>query len=138
MDDRALIHACQQGDETAWQLLYARHQPRLWGYFRTLTQNDPAADFEELCQETWLQVVRSLPAYEARLDGDAAFFPWLAVLARHRLLAEHRRNAARVQTVFGLPDPNEQIDVSNTAVSRVFARALLQQLPDPLDQKSLV
>lgn len=135
MDDRDLIGACQQGCEDAWAELYARHQPRLWGYFRTLTQNDPAADFAELCQETWSQVVRSLPSYDARLEGDAAFFPWLAVLARHRLLAELRRRASRVQVVFGLPDPSEQIDVANTAISRVFARALVEQLPDPLDRQ---
>lgn len=137
MDDHDLIEACQAGCEDAWQQLYQRHQPRLWCYFRTLARTNPDADFEELCQDTWETVVRWIGRFEIMLPGTAVFFPWLAVVARHRYIAMLRRKMRRVQVVYDPPELDDPINVEQTAIGRVFARYLLQQLPDPLNRHVL-
>lgn len=131
-DDAPIIAAAQAGEADAWQALYARYQPSLWGFFRCLTRGAP--DLADYCQETWLHVARDLGRYEHR----GAFWAWLSMVARHVWIAQGRRAARRVQCVFGADMIiREQDDPADSAIQRAFARALIGHLSDPRDREIL-
>ncbi|MFJ5674319.1 RNA polymerase sigma factor [Streptomyces sp. NPDC093097] len=95
------VQAAQDGDETAFRLVYRAIHPRLLGYVRTLVGE---ADAEDVASEAWLQITRDL----ARFTGDAdRFRGWTARIARNRAL-DHIRMRGRRPAVGG--DESELAD----------------------------
>ncbi|MFG3296581.1 RNA polymerase sigma factor [Streptomyces sp. NPDC048179] len=90
----AAVRAAQDGDETAFRVVYRAVQPRLLGYVRTLV-GDP--DAEDVASEAWLQIARDLD----RFSGDAdRFRGWAARIARNRAL-DHIRMRGRRPAIGG-------------------------------------
>ncbi|MFF7469634.1 sigma-70 family RNA polymerase sigma factor [Streptomyces sp. NPDC008092] len=90
----AAVRAAQDGDETAFRIVYRAVQPRLLGYVRTLV-GDP--DAEDVASEAWLQIARDLD----RFSGDAdRFRGWAARIARNRAL-DHIRMRGRRPAIGG-------------------------------------
>jgi RNA polymerase sigma-70 factor, ECF subfamily len=90
----AAVRAAQDGDETAFRVVYRAVQPRLLGYVRTLV-GDP--DAEDVASEAWLQIARDLD----RFEGDAdRFRGWAARIARNRAL-DHIRMRGRRPAIGG-------------------------------------
>lgn len=92
MDDVQLaiaIKAAQNGDETAFRIVYRSVHPRLLAYVRTLVG---PTDSEDVASEAWLQIARDLD----RFRGDAdRFRGWAARIARNRAVDHLRRLGRR-------------------------------------------
>lgn len=82
--DDALVRAAQQGDRTAFGLLYARYSRMVHGI---LLARVPFSDVDDLVQDVFLQALRRLSDLR-----DVSRFPgWLASIARNRATDFHRR-----------------------------------------------
>lgn len=90
----AAVRAAQDGDETAFRIVYRTVHPRLLGYVRTLVGD---GDAEDITSESWLQIARDL----GRFSGDAdRFRGWAARIARNRAL-DHIRMRGRRPAIGG-------------------------------------
>lgn len=94
-DDTGLVERLRQGDEAALVELMARYQPTMLRAARATVGSWAVA--EEVCQDTWLAVVRGIGAFE----GRSSFRTWLFHIARNRA----RASAGREQRA-GRPDPH--------------------------------
>lgn len=70
-EDRGLIARAQQGDTAAFRQLVERHQRRAFAIALSLVRDEN--DANELVQEAFLRVYRSLPSFQ----GGSSFFTWL-------------------------------------------------------------
>ncbi|HEY3382565.1 MAG TPA: sigma-70 family RNA polymerase sigma factor [Vicinamibacterales bacterium] len=66
-----LLDRARRGEARALEVLFARYLPRLhaWARRRVPTWARDAVDTEDLVQETVLQTLRRLPAFEPQRDG---------------------------------------------------------------------
>jgi RNA polymerase sigma-70 factor, ECF subfamily len=87
--DGALIEAIAQGERRAMQVLYARHNVRVYRFIVGLTRDESLA--EDLVSEVFLDVWRKAGQFEARSKVST----WLLAIARHKTYSafEHRRDA---------------------------------------------
>lgn len=84
MDDDELIISLANGDEKALRELFSRHAPWMAARLRAVL---PAADVEDVLQETFLAVWRSAGAYRAQDSAGG----WLWVIARRQAAMWLRR-----------------------------------------------
>jgi RNA polymerase sigma-70 factor (ECF subfamily) len=88
----ALIQRIVQGDQSASQLLLARHRDRLKNMVavrmdrRLLPRLDPSDVVQETLAEAWQQLADYVQ------HRPIPFYPWLRQLAWQRLIAHHRRH----------------------------------------------
>ncbi|WP_461014520.1 RNA polymerase sigma factor, partial [Streptomyces daliensis] len=89
---------------------------------------------DDISQDTWLEVWRSLPTLRA---SDDRAFGWLAVIARRTICRHFRRASATRET----PTPFEGVtarllpsapSAEEVAVERVTAAAMLRDPASPL------
>jgi RNA polymerase sigma-70 factor, ECF subfamily len=103
------IRAAQDGDETAFRVLFRHLQPRLLRYLTGLV----GPDAEDVAADAWLQIARDLGSFH----GDAdKFRGWASRVARNRAI-DHLRYMNR------RPVSSHQVDdlidlVSNENVER--------------------
>jgi RNA polymerase sigma-70 factor (ECF subfamily) len=83
--EACLIQRAQQGDEEAFATLYQLHKKRVYSVCLQMTKD--VADAEDLTQEAFLQVFRSVHS----LRGDSAFSTWLYRIAVNTVLMKLRR-----------------------------------------------
>ncbi len=88
--DEALIARYARGDVAAFEMLYRRHEMRIWRYLQRNVGNRATAD--ELMQEVWFAVARDATRYEPA----ARFTTWLFTIARNRMIDSIR--TSRPQT----------------------------------------
>jgi RNA polymerase sigma-70 factor (ECF subfamily) len=98
--DEQLMHAYASGDDRAFEMLYDRHEKRLWRYvFRSVRD---AASADELAQDVWLRVVAQAASYAPSAGAPdrpvARFTTWLFTIARHRVI-DHLRAARPVDSL---------------------------------------
>jgi RNA polymerase sigma factor (sigma-70 family) len=96
-----LIAAAVQGDLAAFEVLYRRFSPRIFGLCLRLTGQREAA--EDCTQEAFIAAWRGLAGFERR----SSFFTWLQRIAIHAAIG--RRRGLRVvremaEPADGLPD----------------------------------
>jgi RNA polymerase sigma-70 factor, ECF subfamily len=87
--DEALIGRYARGDAAAFELLYRRHELRVWRYLQRNLRDAATAD--ELMQEVWFAVARDAPRYLP----SARFTTWLFTIAHNRMIDSiraHRRH----------------------------------------------
>jgi len=84
--DETLIARYCRGDAAAFELLYRRHEMRIWHYLKRNVGNPAAAD--ELMQEVWFAVARDAPRYAP----TARFTTWLFAIAHNRMIDSIRKN----------------------------------------------
>lgn len=87
--DELLAIRCQLGERDAFDALIARWHEPVWRYLRGLAGADEAA--ADLSQDTWLRVLRGIPA----LRDPARFRAWLFGIARRAAMDRLRRRYAR-------------------------------------------
>jgi RNA polymerase sigma-70 factor (ECF subfamily) len=112
MDDDELIAAVARGDDAALRELFARNAPWLAARLRTAL---PAADVEDVLQETFLAVWRGAARY--RLEGAGG---WLWGIARRQSALWLRRRgqaALRLDAVEAV-DGRAPADLAEAALSR--------------------
>src|SRR5947199_1425900 len=112
MDDDELVSRVAAGDDTALRELFGRHAPWLAVRLRTVL---PAADVEDVLQETFLAAWRGAGGYRPQ----GACGGWLWGIARRQAALLLRRRGAADQAVTSLaagltagqdaPDPAETV-----------------------------
>jgi RNA polymerase sigma-70 factor, ECF subfamily len=83
--DEALIDLIADGDKRAMQVLYARHNVRVYRFILRLTGNQSLA--EDLVSEVFLDVWRQAEGFEAKSQAST----WLLAIARYKALSALRR-----------------------------------------------
>lgn len=124
-EDVELVRRCQRGDRSAFLQLFRRHRADVVRLIHRML--GPSADLEDLVQEVFLQVHRSVSAFR----GSSRFTTWLyrvtvnVVLMHRRALRSRPRLAAEDEAppmVDAAPLPDEQM--ARDARVRAFYRLL--------------
>lgn len=105
--DAFLIEAVQRGDAAAWATVIDRYQGRLLSFARRMLAQP--SDAEDLVQDTFLGLLRSLPRY----DPERSLETYLFAILRHKL-HDHFRQARK-----GQRQSLEQLDLDETPASWV-------------------
>src|SRR5580658_3645318 len=84
-----LVQRAQCGDEHAFASLYELHKRRVYAVCLKMTKD--VADAEDLTQEAFLQVFRSVNSFR----GDSAFSTWLYRIAVNTVLMKLRRRKSQ-------------------------------------------
>jgi RNA polymerase sigma-70 factor, ECF subfamily len=85
--DEALLGLIANGDKSAMQVLYGRHNVRLFRFLIRLVDNQATA--EDLVSEVFVEVWRD----SAKFEGRSQVATWLLAIARHKALSALRRSA---------------------------------------------
>jgi len=133
-DDAQLVDRLRAGDEAAFVELVRRYQPRLLRLAEATVGSRAVA--EEVCQDTWLAVMRGVE----RFEGRSSFKTWL-----FRILLNRARTSATREQRAGKPedDLTERFDASGAWAEppvpwadrvddRVVAEKLAQRIRDLL------
>jgi RNA polymerase sigma-70 factor, ECF subfamily len=113
MNDDELIARLAGGDDAALRELFFRHVPWLGARLRTVL---PAADVEDVLQETFLALWRGAAGY--RLEGPAAGWLW-GIARRQAALWLRRRGPAELLLPALLAPPGPPgADLAEAAVTR--------------------
>lgn len=85
MDDAALVRRCLRGDAGAWEDIVHSHTRRVYNLCYRFTARREEA--EDLTQEVFLRVFRTLKSYDA---GQGPLGVWLHRVARNLLIDHYR------------------------------------------------
>ena len=128
-----LIRRAQQGEEAAFGKLYQLHKKRVYSVCLQMTKD--VADAEDLTQEAFLQVFRSVGSFR----GDSAFSTWLYRIAVNTVLMKLRRRKAPPLVSLDEPmsseTPSLKRDIGKTdpalsgAIDRIALRRAVEELP---------
>ncbi|MGW0957078.1 RNA polymerase sigma factor [Streptomyces sp. NPDC002545] len=109
----AAVAQAQDGNETAFMVVYRIVQPRLLGYLRGLVGQDA----QVVASEAWHEIARDLDRFQG---DDADFRGWSAAIARHRALDHLRRSRGR-STATALEPEMAEIPSSHSTCDQVLA-----------------
>jgi len=130
MGDEELIGRVARGDEQALRALFHRHAPMLAVRLRAML---PAADVEDVLQETFIGVWRGASRY--RPDGAGAAWLWGIARRQAALLLRRRRGATSdlvaLAAVLELPSGPDPAEVAVSRVDLEAAEAELGPLGSP-------
>jgi RNA polymerase sigma-70 factor, ECF subfamily len=131
--ERSLVQRAQRGDEAAFATLFQLHKKRVYSVCLQMTKD--VADAEDLTQEAFMQVFRSINSFR----GDSAFSTWLYRVAVNTVLMKLRRRKS--PPVLSLDEPvssdspslkrevgKEDLSLSG-AVDRIALRRAIEELP---------
>jgi RNA polymerase sigma-70 factor (ECF subfamily) len=113
MDDDGLIAAVATGDDGALRELFSRHAPWLAARLRSVL---PAADVEDVLQETFLAVWRGAAAY--RPEGAAGGWIWGIGRRQAALFLRRAGPSSLVLPAVTAADGRAAADPAETALSR--------------------
>ncbi len=80
--DAELIQRCREGDAEAWDALFDKYYPIAARFVFQLSADFCHEDTEEICQETFLAVVRNLGSFQ----GKSTFQTWLLRIAANKAM----------------------------------------------------
>src|SRR5262249_6977389 len=126
--DEALIELIAEGDKRAMQVLYARHNVRVFRFIVRLTGNTSTA--EDLVSEVFLDVWRQADAFEAKCQVST----WLLAIARYKALSALRRRSDeqlddKVAATIEDPSDNPKTIVYQKDRSALVQKCLTQLSP---------
>ena len=126
--DVALIRSIAAGDKQAMQILFARHNVRIFRFLVRFVGDTSAA--EDLVSEVFLDVWR----HAGRFRGRAQVTTWLLALARNKALSALRRRSTEElddKTVAAIEDPqdNPEVTIQNRQTSEILLNCLTQLSP---------
>lgn len=127
-----LVQRAQRGDEEAFAELFHSHRKRVYSVCLLMTGD--VAEAEDLTQDTFLQMFRSIGNFR----GDSAFSTWLHRVAVNTVLMKRRRkpppmfsldepvlpDSPALRFELGRNDPN-----LSGAIDRISLRRAIQALP---------
>jgi RNA polymerase sigma-70 factor (ECF subfamily) len=123
--DEALISLIADGDKRAMQVLYARHNVRVYRFILRLTGNQTLA--EDLVSEVFLDVWRQAEGFESKSQVST----WLLAIARYKALSALRRRtdehlddhmAATIEDAADNPETVVGTKDRNTIVQKCLTR----------------
>jgi RNA polymerase sigma-70 factor (ECF subfamily) len=92
------MQAVQRGEVRAFEILFERYRPRLFGFL--IRRCTDASTAEDLLQETWLRVVRA----RDRFDSRRRFSTWLFQIANNLCRDRARRREVELRGTQGMRD----------------------------------
>ncbi len=107
-----LVERCLAGDPSAWEQLVRAHHRRV--YILCYRFTGRSAEAEDLTQEVFLRVFRTLKSYRA---DEGAFATWLTSVTRN-LLIDHYRKARRDRVLEPLEDQLPLLEEKAAPASR--------------------
>jgi len=124
--DAVLLSLVAQGKRDALELLFRRHNAKVFRFLARLLDNEAVA--EELVSEVFLEVWRHAGAFAARSQAST----WLLSIARHKALSVLRRRRTEQldeETAGRIEDPADSPEVAlqKTQQSAIL-RDVLEQL----------
>ncbi len=132
--DEGLMLRFAAGDVRAFEILYRRHEMKVWRYIYRSVSDQGVAD--DLMQDVWFAVSQAARRYQP----SARFTTWVFTLAHHRIVDRYRRTRAvqslDVATDDGGPwverlatganaDPQTQTESAQTSVAVLAAVSAL-------------
>jgi RNA polymerase sigma-70 factor (ECF subfamily) len=127
-DERLMVRV-QRGEIPAFEALFERYRPRLFGFLARRCGDDAAA--EDLFQETWLRVVRA----RHRFDPRRRFSTWLFQIANNLCRDRARRLAVEGREREAMRSQIDPVAPAATPTPPALGRALerrIAALPDRL------
>ena len=129
LSDLHLARTAGQGDMTAFEELYRRHNRRVYSVCLRMTHN--VSEAEDLTQEAFVQLFRKIGSFR----GDSAFTTWLHRLTVNQVLMHFRKRSVKlelttedgetpVQIVRGTENPNRM-----TVLDRISLDKAVGELP---------
>ncbi|MEE3325876.1 MAG: RNA polymerase sigma factor [Myxococcota bacterium] len=91
--DQTLIDALSSGETGRFQELYQNYRDRIFGF--AMRRSGNRADAEDITQETFLQVHRSISTYK----GRASFSTWIFGIAHHTTCRHFRRQSQKTYSL---------------------------------------
>jgi RNA polymerase sigma-70 factor, ECF subfamily len=132
--EHSLVQRAQRGDEQAFATLFHFHKKRVYSVCLLMTKD--TADAEDLTQEAFLQVFRSVGSFR----GDSAFSTWLYRVAVNTVLMKLRRRKAPPALSLDEPvsseSPSLRRDVGKVdprlsgAIDRIALHRAMRELPE--------
>jgi RNA polymerase sigma-70 factor, ECF subfamily len=126
--DEALVELIADGDKRAMQVLYGRHNVRVYRFIVRLTGNTTLA--EDLVSEVFLDVWRQADSFEAKCQVST----WVLAIARYKALSALRRRSddqlddVMAETIEDTADDPETV-VYNKDRSTLVQKCLAQLTP---------
>ena len=125
--DYELAQSASSGDLAAFELLYERHNRRVYSLCLRMTQN--ASEAEDLAQEVFIQLFRKIGSFR----GESAFTTWLHRLTVNQVLMHFRKRGVRmeqttedgetpVQVVHGTENPMQMPVVDRIALDKAISQ----------------
>ena len=114
----ALVRRCLAGDAAAWEEIVRVHNRRIYNLCYRFTGS--THDAEDLTQEVFIKIYRTLKSYES---GKGGFVTWISTLTRN-LLVDHYRSQRQER----LTDP---LDAAADDESLSLAERLPDSAPSP-------
>ena len=96
--DADLVAAVRAGDDSAFEELYRRYQPRIARFICGMLHD--AARCEDVAQEAFLSALRRMRATDAEIN----FKPWIYQIARNAAIDSYRRNNHAVEVSMDADD----------------------------------
>jgi len=78
--EKELLARCRRGEAEAWDELFDRHYAAAGRFIFQLSHDFRPEDVEEICQETFLAVIRNLSSFH----GQSRFQTWLFRIATNK------------------------------------------------------
>jgi len=126
--DAQLVQKCLRGDGPAWEELVHRHTRRVFGLCYRFTGNSHEA--EDLSQEVFLKVYRSLASYRSAAGG---FPTWLTSVTRN-LLVDHYRRTKRDRQTDSIEDEMPKLEEKHSSSSTPFKSVVDAELSDQIQR----
>jgi RNA polymerase sigma-70 factor (ECF subfamily) len=123
--DAALIRSIGAGDKHAMQILFARHNVRVFRFLVRLVGDKSAA--EDLVSEVFLDVWRQA----GRFQGRSQITTWLLAVARNKALSVLRRRSTEEldeEALAAIEDTgnNPEVTIQNQQTSAILVNCLAQ------------
>ena len=125
--DYELAQSASSGNISAFELLYERHNRRVYSLCLRMTQN--ASEAEDLAQEVFIQLFRKIGSFR----GESAFTTWLHRLTVNQVLMHFRKRGVRmeqttedgetpIQVVQGTENPLQMPVVDRIALDKAISQ----------------
>ena len=88
--DARIIAECRAGNTTAWDSLFDKYYATVARFVFQLSGDFSHEDTEEICQETFLSVVRNLSSFQ----GRSSFQTWLLRIAANKAMDYREKTRA--------------------------------------------
>jgi RNA polymerase sigma-70 factor, ECF subfamily len=122
--DLELIRSIAAGDKQAMQILFARHNVRVFRFLARFVGGKSAA--EDLVSEVFLDVWRQA----GRFQGRSQVITWLLAIARNKALSLQRRSNEELDehaaTAFEDPQDGPEVTLQNRQKAEVLLNCLRQ------------
>lgn len=132
--EQEAIRRAQAGDRDGISHLYEKYHLSIYRYLYYRVGDAAAA--EDLCSDTFLRMLRSLPQYR---PDSVSFQAWLFQIARNLSIDHYRKSAFRDHSPIedAVSSPEEPVDTTvQRTLDQEHLRKALTQLPD--DQRDVL